>query len=193
MSSTVRDVTTSGGEEQTQEQKVTTVLDLVNGDGSLEREILDYFKANPDAPPLLFEWDDTNLGEFWTRAVAYGGVPNAHAPPQQINGGAHLVRAATPANTLLLKRWILSLLAANFSAVIIGGPDSAVGLYLPFVQACGVCSRMGVMNNRPWFQGVLQNGPPLPGVLGCLRLPRAPNNRICDLVPVTSGEGPLWP
>jgi hypothetical protein len=91
------------GEEQ-KVGKVATVLDLVHGDHSLERKILRRVKAK-DAP-VLFQWDDTNLEAFWTRAVAYGAVANAHAPP--INGGAHLVGEATPATTLLLKQWILS-------------------------------------------------------------------------------------
>jgi hypothetical protein len=198
MSSTMRDVTTSGREEQTQEEKVTTVLDLVHGNLSLEREIVGRFESNVDDPPVLFEWVDTNLRAFWNKAVAYSGVANAHAPPHQINGGAHL--AGVP-DTDRLKQWILLYLAAaGNNGVVIDGLNGTIGFYCTGLQYGSLCATLGAMHNFPWFHGVLQQfhgflqqNPPLPGVLAGVFVPRPRTNGICDLLTVgNNGGGTLW-
>jgi hypothetical protein len=170
------------------------VLDLVNGNRTLAREIVDAFESNVDDPPLFFEWVDANLRTFWNKAVAYGGIAGAHAPPQQINGGAHLAGAATHENTDLLKQWILLYLAAaGNNGAIIDGLNGTFGFSCTGLQHASLSGTLAAMHNFPWFHGVLQQDPPLPGVLAGVLLPRPRTNGICDLVPFgNAGGGPLW-
>jgi hypothetical protein len=179
--------------------KGVAVIDLVHGDAVLAENVRRDYEIEP---PLFFDWNDANLAAFWAKAADYGATEGAHAPPKQVNEGAHLAGEPTQENTTALKRWILqyvstSIKIRNRTSIKIrnriGEPTDTFGF------RCSSWANIGSANARlvtmekfvPWFIGVLQHGIPLPGPLATLFSPSAYDSDSVFL-PVTLSSCVLW-
>ena len=166
-------------------KETTTILELVNGDKQMEKQVIELSKSEDD-PPLIFGWDDPVLVQFWDKAVAHSaaGLP---LPPPQICGGNHPVGAASAESIKLLKRDLLVyLVSLTPGPQLIGANGGAVGLACTHLQCVMAAARLAKMQyDHPWFHAVLATGPPLTGALGFIYMPR-PRDAMgrCDQVSI---------
>jgi hypothetical protein len=130
-------------------------------------------RQDKDDPPIVFDWIDKGLAEFWQKAVAYGATVGAVDPPDEINGGAHLQGAVTPASMIRLKGWILSFVYHRNDIHWIGGPRNRLGFHChPTQFADAILFLRTMAATDPWFYGVLwQPGQPQPRPIATLMQP----------------------
>ncbi len=171
--------------------KKMTILELVEGNKEMEKEVMKHCKKEDD-PPVLFEWNGLSLEQFLTKAVAYGVGGGVHRPPPQIFGGIHPVGPPTSESIRQLQLGLLVYLSfqSQHPPLIGSGAGRAVGLACTGLQFAAACVQLGLMNSHPWFQSVLANGDPLTESLATAFMPR-PNVKsgLCDQIPIGAG---IW-
>jgi hypothetical protein len=149
------------------------VIDMVCGDAALAEHVSRAY-VNEDDAPIFFDWNDTNLAVFWSKAVDYGAIQGADAPPAEINGGSHLTGEPTQDNVRALKHWILQYVSAtvNIPGRRIRDPTDTYGLCGSSLQRLRALIFLVQLSfSEPWFVGVIENGNALPGPLATVYRP----------------------
>lgn len=159
-------------------RRVKTLMEVSAGDKELLNAMIAASK-DPDDPPLIFDWDDTNVAAFFANAVAYAGAVPAPASFVPL-----------PANTNATRRAILlhvcaTLPGAGVAVRLLGA--CAAGLACNQLQSHTAAVQLSQLHTHPWFAAVAVG---IPGPLAEILLPRAKvSNGACDRLAMGT---PLW-
>jgi hypothetical protein len=163
------------------DEKAVYVSTLV-GDKKIVKQIIKLAKNGEEDPPIIFAWNDDGVQEFVNKAVGYGATGGLIMPPNQSNGGAHLVGQAAGAALRAFKTELLEFVRAQVipAPAVVGDTACLACTNLQFGQ---VTMHLGLMVHHPWLNAVLGHGAPLTYPLASLWLPR-PNvtTGVCDQI-----------